>query len=209
MAAATAADTMTEHDPATPGATMNAVFEPAPYKLTVDAYHALAEAGHLREDARVELIEGVIVEMAPIGWPHGRIGGLVNKRLVQAVGERGLVVPNDSLPMRPWNEPQPDLVVYPPDACNDDSERPEAPEVLLVVEISESSLSFDRGRKARVYANGGVREYWVVDVAGERVEVRRAPSDGAWTQTRIAQRGDLLDIEALPGISLAVDALFR
>ena len=73
-----------------------AIHEPAPYKLTVDAYHALAKAGHLREDARVELIDGVILEMAPIGWPHGRIGGRVTRELVRAVGDRGFVVPNDS-----------------------------------------------------------------------------------------------------------------
>jgi Uma2 family endonuclease len=190
------------------GAQVSAVHEPAPYKLTVDAYHALAEAGHLREDARVELIDGVIVEMSPIGWPHGRIGAMVNRLLVGAVGERGLVAPNDSLPMRPWNEPQPDLVVYPAHALRPGSDRPQAPEVLLVVEVSESSLSFDRGRKASVYARGGVREYWVVDCAGERVEVRRTPRDGAWGETRAMRRGDLLTVEALPGVAIPVEAIF-
>ena len=174
----------------------------------VDAYHALAQSGHLREDARVELIDGVILERAPIGWPHGRIGGRVNRELVRAVGERGFVVPNDSLPMRPWNEPQPDLVVYPASALAESSGRPEAPEVLLVVEVSESSLQFDRGRKAAVYARGGVREDWVVDCASRRVEVRRGPRDGAWTETRVARPGETLEIAALPGATVTVDALF-
>ncbi len=188
--------------------TPQAVDEPAPYRLTVDAYHALAKAGHLREDARVELIDGVILEMVPIGWPHGRIGGRVTRELVRAVGDRGFVVPNDSLPMRPWNEPQPDLVVYPASALDETSDRPGAPEVLLVVEVSESSLQFELGRKAAVYARGGVREYWVVDCAGRRVEVRRGPQDGGWSEIRVARPGETLVIAALPGTTVTVDALF-
>jgi Uma2 family endonuclease len=198
-----------QHDPgAPPVPSSQAAHEPAPYKLTVDAYHALAKAGHLREDARVELIDGVILEMSPIGWPHGRIGGRVTRELVRAVGERGFVVPNDSLPMRPWNEPQPDLVVYPASALDEASARPQAPEVLLVVEVSESSLQFDRGRKAAVYARGGVREYWIVDCAGRRVEVRRGPRGDGWAETRVARPGETLEIGALPGATVDVDALF-
>jgi Uma2 family endonuclease len=198
-----------QHDPgAPPVPSSQAIHEPAPYKLTVDAYHALAKAGHLREDARVELIDGVILEMAPIGWPHGRIGGRVTRELVRAVGDRGFVVPNDSLPIGPWDEPQPDLVVYPSSALEDASDRPRATEVLLVVEVSESSLQFDRGRKAAVYARGRVGEYWIVDCAGRRVEVRRGPSGDGWAETRVARPGETLEIGALPGATVDVDALF-
>lgn len=187
---------------------MSAPFEPAPYKLTVDAFHALAEGGHLPPDARVELIEGVIVETAPIGWPHDRITGRLIRALVLAVGDRALVSPHGSVPMRPWSEPQPDVIVYPGEAMHRDAQRPASDHLLLVVEVAESSLAFDRGRKAGVYARGGIREYWVVDVAGERVEVRRTPHDGRWLQVSVLRRGETLTIDALPGVDIAVDAVF-
>jgi Uma2 family endonuclease len=145
--------------------------------FTVDEYHRMAEAGIRGEDERVELIEGRIVEMNPIGSAHA---WCVN-RLTWIFAGRPDVRVSVQNPVRldRGSEPEPDLVVLRADAPQD---RPLGPsDVLLVVEVADSSLGYDRQVKAPLYARAGIPELWIADLGGDRVEAhrtRRRPATG-------------------------------
>ncbi|MBV8457956.1 MAG: Uma2 family endonuclease [Acetobacteraceae bacterium] len=135
------------------GSTLLARYPAVPRRLlTVDDYHRMGEAGILSEDDRVELIEGELVEMAPIGSEHAASVAALNHLLVLAVGARGLVFPQNPVRLDPHNEPQPDFTVLKPRPDGYRSALPRAEDILLIVEVSASSLGYDRGLKLALYA---------------------------------------------------------
>ncbi len=160
--------------------------------LTVSEYHRMGEAGILTEDDRVELIEGQIIAMAPIGSDHsGTVNGLA-RALILAIGDRGVVAVQNPIRLDDFNEPQPDFSVLRP--REDDYRRsiPRPEDVLLVIEIANSSLRYDRRVKLPLYARHGIPEVWIVDLAGRQVEVFRRPVDEAYTEvSRAGPEGSL------------------
>jgi Uma2 family endonuclease len=180
----------------------------ARHRFTLEDYDRMAAAGILAEDSRVELINGEIVDMAPLGWrhiaQHARLTALFNRRL----GDRAIVWPQGALRIRPDSVPQPDLIVLRPraDEYRDGGPRPE--DVLLVVEISDTSLSFDRTEKMRLYARAGVPEFWVVDIEGYALEVYRDPADDGYRDARRLTDGEIT-LAAFPGLSFSVPGIVR
>lgn len=164
----------------------------------------MVRAGVFGED-RIELLEGVLVEMSPKGWKHEEILAWLTQEFVLALGRRFQVRVQLALTLETTGSaPEPDLAVVGPDAP-----RPNHPaEALLVVEVAASSLRYDRGVKAAVYAVAGIPEYWVVDVVGELVEVRTRPVGGAFQDVREARAGAVLLPGTLPGLSVDVSELF-
>jgi Uma2 family endonuclease len=146
------------------------------HRFDVDDYYRMAEAGILSGDDRVELIEGEIVDMAPIGSAHGGTVVGLTELVARAVAD-GEVLVSVQGPLRldRRNEPQPDLMLLRPRADRYRNEHPTAADVLLLVEVADSSLAFDRGPKLALYAKHGVPEVWIVDLAGRAVEICRAP----------------------------------
>src|SRR5690606_26748569 len=144
---------------------MNAQTEtwPRPHRLTVHDYYRMAEVGLLGPDDRTELIEGEIIDMPPIGDRHADLVRLLTKRLVQAAGDSAEV--SSQLPVRLSlrSEPQPDFAVLKP-RSGGYRQHPTPSDVLLLVEVSDSTLRYDLGRRARLYANHLIPEYWVVDL---------------------------------------------
>ena len=165
----------------------------------------MGEAGIFGEDDRVELMDGEVVEMNPIGWRHARSVRRLNMRLVRAVGETHSVSVQDPITLSDHGEPQPDLVVHkepPPGRL------PGPAEVLVVVEVSDSTLSYDRNVKLPRYARAGIPEVWIVDLQGGAVERYNAPHEDGYRRTERARRGESLASEALPGLIVpANDAL--
>jgi Uma2 family endonuclease len=150
--------------------------------ITVEAYHRMGEVGILAPDERVELIEGEVVEMAPIGNRHSGMVGRLTRLLVHAVGDRALVFVQNPVRLSRTSEPQPDFAVLKPRADDYQSATPRADEVFLLVEIAETSLRYDRELKAPLYAVHGIPELWVIDVA-ERILWRyRDPQPGGYAQ---------------------------
>ena len=175
--------------------------------LTVDDYHRMAEAGILTDDDRVELIEGELVAMAPIGSEHIAASNVLNRMLVVAVGERGVVSVGNPVRLNRLSEPQPDFAVLRPrDDYKTMLPRPE--DTMLAVEVSNTSLAYDRNIKLALYARSGIPEVWIVNLAAEAVEVYRAPAEDGYTVVIRAGRSDGLTIAALPGVSLPVSAIF-
>jgi hypothetical protein len=174
-------------------------------RFTVDEYHRMAEAGILAEDDRVELIEGEIVEMSPIGSRHAACVKRMTSLFYRQVGQKAIVSVQDSIRLTGHSEPQPDLALLKPRPDFYAKAHPGPEDVLLVVEVAETSPDYDRTVKVPLYARSGVPEVWLVDLAGEGVEVYRQPSPQGYREVRQARRGQRLTPEAFPDVELAVD----
>ena len=187
---------------------MSAMVEPVLHKLSIEAFNALWRAGHLGEGDRVELIDGLILDMAPIGRPHMSLVNRLTRWLVNAVGDRGVVSVQNSIVLPPWSQPQPDLAVLAPAFFALRGDLPQARDVLLLIEVADTSLAFDRGRKRALYAREGIAEYWVVDVAGCAIDVYREPSPDGYRSHRRLVEGERAAMRALDGVEFDVVELF-
>jgi len=172
-------------------------------RFTVAEYHRLAEVGILHEDDPVELIEGRIVEMSPIGSRHI---WCVND-LTALFSQRRDVRMSVQNPVRlgERSEPEPDFVLLRPNTSH--RRTPEPLDVLLVVEVADSSLEYDTQVKSALYARAGIPEMWIADLGGQRIEVRREPSPDGYRLIRIAVRGQRIAPAFAPDFEIEVDAI--
>jgi Uma2 family endonuclease len=146
---------------------------PEQRRISVAEYHRMVEVGILGEDDRVELLEGVLVAMPPMGEPHSWSIQELTHIIVRALPEGYRARPQLPVTLGNYSEPQPDLAVV---ALRDDDPHTDHPEsALLVIEVAVSSLRYDRNAKGPVYARWGIPEYWIVDVDGRAVEVHTDP----------------------------------
>jgi Uma2 family endonuclease len=181
---------------------MSALFTPVRYKLSVAEFHKLGDAGILSEDARVELIDGELIEMAPIGPRHASaVDTLVELLAPQAPGRFRLSTQNP-LSLPPRSEPQPDLMLLRLREDRYASSLPVAADVLLLIEVADRSADYDRGPKLALYAQAGIREYWLVDLAAVRLEAYRAPGREGYGQRLELGVSDTVSPEALPAVAL-------
>lgn len=177
-------------------------------RFTVEEYHRMGEAGILSEDERVELIEGEIVEMTPIGSRHAGYVIHLNHLFSKALGDRALVSVQNPVRLSEITEPEPDLTLLRPRADRYIEFLPRPDDVLLLVEVAESRLEKDLKIKVPLYARAGICEVWVIDIEERVVEVhRRASPDGYQVQQRFA-RGDSIRLEPLPDLEILADELF-
>ncbi len=176
-------------------------------RLTVDEYHRLGEVGILTEDDRVELIEGELVAMAPIGSEHIASTNALNRLLVLAVGDRGVVSVRNPVRLTRHTEPQPDFTVLRPHA---DYRRtmPRPEDTMLAVEVANTSLAYDRTVKLALYARSFIPEVWIVNLTTTEVEVYRSPVADRYTAVTRAGRSDVLTISTFPGVQIPVAAIF-
>ncbi len=176
-------------------------------RLTVDEYHRMGEAGILTEDDRVELIEGELVAMAPIGSEHIATSNALNRLLVLAVGDQGIVSVGNPVRLTRYSEPQPDFsVLKPRDGYRTMLPRPE--DTMLAVEVANTSLDYDRKVKLALYARSGIPEVWIVNLTAGEVEVYRSPVADSYTSVTRAGGSDTLTIEAIPGVLIQVARIF-
>jgi Uma2 family endonuclease len=179
----------------------------APARYTCEQYLGLVADGVLTPDDKVELLEGVIVAMPPSNLPHDAGVGRVSIALFRAVGERAVVRVQLSLVAGPHSLPEPDVAVVPGVIADYDHHRPT--KALLVVEVSDSSLKQDRLTKGGIYAAAGVPEYWIVNLPGDCVEVRRVPEPNArrYASITVVRRGEVIELIKVPGVRVGVDDL--
>ena len=179
------------------------------HKLSVEDYYRMADAGILGEDDRVELIEGELIDMAPIGQDHATIVDRLNEALVLACAKRAIVSAQNRLRLNRLNEPQPDFSVLRRRAdFYGTGERAGPSDALLVVEVADGSLRFDRTVKLPLYAQSGVAEVWLVDVKRRSVETYRRPVGDRYSETSVHVRGEALALSAAPEIRVQVDEIF-
>ena len=188
---------------------MSAVHEsPRRHRVSAEEFLRMAEAGVFDPEARLELIEGEIVEMAPIGQPHAAVVATLHELLVLQLSKRAFVWSQSGLVLSEWSVPQPDLAVLARRADNYRNANVTPGDVLLAIEVADTSFAFDKGRKAQLYASHGVRELWVVDVRGERVLVFRNPRAVGYALLDTYSGNDELHALALPDLRLTVAQIF-
>ena len=173
--------------------------------FNVDEYYRMIDAGILSEDDRVELIEGEVIKMSPIGKLHAACVKRLNELFVFLVGRTAIVSVQDPIRLSDFSEPQPDLALL---KRRDDfysSGHPTPDDVLLVVEVADSSVQYDRVIKMPLYARSGIPEAWLVDVARDLVEVYARPVNGQYQDFLEARRGETLTLSSLPNLAISVD----
>ena len=165
-----------------------------PYRFAVDEFARMGEAGIFTEDDRVELIDGAVLEMTPIGPPHAWIVGRLTELLVTRLAGRAYVSIQNPIRLDRHTEPQPDLVVARRRRSGYTDRHPDADDVLLVVEVADSSLRHDRDQKAPRYGRAGIPETWLVDPAVGTVTVCSDPGPDGYARAQVRRRGDGLRI---------------
>lgn len=173
--------------------------------FTVEEYHRMVPAGILTEDDRAELIEGEIVEMAPIGSRHAACVDRLNHRFTRQLGPDVIARVQNPICLGEHSEPQPDVTLLRPRADFYARAHPGPEEVLLLVEVAETSPEYDRDVKLPLYARAGIAEVWLVVLSEEGIEIYRQPSSQGYGEVRRVGRGGSLAPLAFPELVLAVD----
>lgn len=158
------------------------------HRLTADEYQELGRAGILREDDRVELLDGEVVRKVTIGPRHNGAVSRLARHMTFAVGDEALVQVQGSVRLDAYTEPEPDIALLKPRADFYASALARPIDILLIVEVAESSLALDATLKADLYARTGVPEYWLVDVNARAVIIHSLPVDGRYQ--RVEYRAD-------------------
>jgi Uma2 family endonuclease len=179
------------------------------WRFTVDDFHRMGEVGILDEDDRVELIDGEIIAMSPIGFRHARIVNNLNRLLVTRAGDRSTVSVQNPLVLSDYGEPQPDVVLLTGDGPRD--HLPTPADILLVVEVSDTTLAYDLNVKLPRYARAGVPEVWIVDVAGDAFERFTDPKQetGQYASRERFGRDDEIHSATLPDLRIPVQEALR
>jgi Uma2 family endonuclease len=154
---------------------------PPRHRITVEHFYRMAEVGVFAEDERVELIDGEIIDVPPMGHHHAGVVEYLAQLLTTSVGSSAIVRPQLPLRLGQYSEPLPDIVVAKPREDRYFRAHPTAADVWLVVEVSSTTVRFDRNVKVPMYGRHGVEEVWVLDVGDEHVHRYRAPQDGRYT----------------------------
>ena len=178
------------------------------YSFTVDEFAKMGEAGIFTEDDRVELIDGEIREMAPIGSLHAGIVDRLTVTLVELLRRSAIVRVQNPVQLDQHNEPQPDISIL---ASRDDyytTGHPEPRDTLLVIEVADSSLAYDLHEKAPRYARSMVPEVWVVDLEAEVVRVFTQPGPSGYANERVAARGAAIASTSVEGLRIDVNEVF-
>jgi Uma2 family endonuclease len=184
---------------------MSAVFTPTRYRLSVEDYHKLGTAGILNGESRVELIEGELLEMAPIGSLHAATVARLHELFYEQARDVALVWQQNPVTLQPRSEPQPDLTLLKLRADHYAHALPTAADVLLIVEVSDTTLDYDRGEKLRLYAQHGIPEYWIVDVQAKRVEVYREPLFNGYVRKVELNLQDTVSPQAMLQVRIALE----
>ncbi len=165
-------------------------------------YHRLGEAGILAKDERVELIHGEVLVMSPIGSPHAsRVKRLI-RFFARRLGDEVVIAAQDPLDLAEGSEPEPDFMLLALQEDLYEHSHPDPSDVLLLIEVADSSLSYDEGEKAELYAAHGVAEYWLIDLVRLAVHVHTSPSPVGYRSVVTRRRDDAWSPGLLPGVEV-------
>ena len=176
--------------------------------FTREEYHRMGEVGILKETDRVELIRGEIIQMSPIGRRHYAFVNNLTQLLVTRLGGRAIVAVQGPIALADDTEPEPDLAVIRHRAVPYKEREAFSDDALLLVEVAESSLAYDRSTKLRLYAEAGIPEYWVVDCVRELVEIHRTPSGDRYREVIRVGPGGTVSVQAFPDATLTLAEIF-
>lgn len=176
----------------------------AKHHFTVSEYERMGETGVLPPDARVELIEGEIVEMSPIESPHAACVDLITENLNPQLRGRAIVRTQNPIVLDDFSEPQPDAAVLKLRADRYREAHPRPLDVLLIIEVSDTTVQKDRLVKMPLYARAGIPEALLFDLAGDQVEYYSQPKAGTYQVARTLRRGERFESASMPGHALDI-----
>jgi Uma2 family endonuclease len=175
--------------------------------FNVDEYYRMAEVGLLSPDDRVELIEGEIIEMSPIGSTHAgtvdRSSAFLNRKL----GDTVIVRVQNPVRLNDFSEPQPDLALLKPRKDFYANSHPGPEDVLVVIEVADTSVAYDRNVKLPLYARAGIPEAWLMVLPKDVIEVHSQPKNGKYQKVQRLKHGKTLVSPTIPGLSCKVEDL--
>ena len=181
---------------------------PVRYKLDVDAYQRMGAAGILSEDDRVELIEGELIEMAPIGSDHAATVNGMAEALFAAFRDKAIVSVQNPVRIGQYTEPQPDFTVLRMRADRYRTATPGPADVLVLIEVADSSLRYDTKTKRPLYALAGIAEYWIVDLSRRAVVAHRRPEGDRYTEVTVHGSGETLSLTLAPEVAITLTRVF-
>ena len=176
--------------------------------FTREEYHRMGEVGILTERDRVELIRGEIVEMSPIGRRHRAFTDNLNALITPLVSGRAIPSVTNPVALSDDTEPQPDFQLLRRRSVAYKDRDAWAEDALLVIEVADSSLRYDRTTKLRIYAEAGIPEYWVVDCTAETVEVHRGPTADGYRDVSLVAGAATVTLQAFPDVELRTTDIF-
>ena len=179
------------------------------HRFTVEDYYRMAETGVLRPDARVELIEGQILDMSPIGPFHGGVTNRLARLFIKLAQDRWYVSIQTPLRLDEHSEPQPDMMLLKPDPGDYTSHHPEPSDVFLLIEVADTSVGYDRNDKLPAYGRAGIREVWLVNLVESVVEVFGQPHFTGYGTHTLLRAGDKAHPSAFPDIAIDVATVLQ
>ncbi|HSB69946.1 MAG TPA: Uma2 family endonuclease [Candidatus Methylomirabilis sp.] len=174
-------------------------------RFTVEEYYRMGEAGILRDDERVELMEGEIVMLTPIGSEHAASLNRLNRLWASRLAHRAIMSIQNPVRLSPASQFQPDLALLRPRPDFYRKSHPEPADVLLLIEVADTTVEKDRRLKIPLYAKSGIQESWLLDLPADRIHVYRQSRTEGYQDVHSHSRGQLLTPEAFPDITLSVD----
>jgi Uma2 family endonuclease len=181
--------------------------EIARYSFTAEEFERMGEAGIFRQGARLELIEGEIIEMSPIGSLHAACVNFLSRLLNRLFGDNHIVATQNPIHLNDFSEPQPDVSLL---RWRDDYYRnahPTPADVLLLIEVADTTVVKDKTIKLPLYARAGIPEAWLVNIPEERVEIYSGPSGGVYQRVEVFGRGTEARSHTLKGLVVSVSEL--
>jgi Uma2 family endonuclease len=175
--------------------------------FNVHEYRQMEEAGILSRRERVELIYGEILIKSMPGPPHSASVDRTNRVMGRLMGDRAIIRTQGAVGLDEWSEPEPDVVLLRPKDDFYASKHPTPADIMLIVEVSDSSLKFDSGPKARLYAEAGISEYWIVDIPNDNVRVYSDIHEKTYRSVRQYRRSDMISPMLFPDCTIAADTL--
>jgi Uma2 family endonuclease len=177
--------------------------------IAVDEYYRMGEVGILRPDERVELLNGRIIEMPPIGPRHNYIVAALHAMLVMLLDDRAVPLCQGPVRLDHFSEPQPDIAVVRAPRERYLDTHPTPADAVFVIEVSDATLAYDRGEKLKAYARAAISEYWIVDIRHQRVDVYTEPEGDRYQSHAVVLPGESLAARAFPNDSIEVNAIFQ
>jgi Uma2 family endonuclease len=159
-------------------------------KFTVEQYHKMADVGILTEDDRVELINGEIIEMSPIGLKHAATVNRLTNLLPKKLGDKAIVSIQNPIQLNDNSEPQPDIALLKPRADFYETKIPTTEDILLIIEVADTTINYDRNIKIPLYAENGILEVWLVDINNQSLTIYHQPTQQGY---QIKQTLDITD----------------
>lgn len=175
--------------------------------FTVSDYARMRESGILTEDDRVELIDGMIHTMSPIGPHHAAVVTRLVKLLTSLAADEAIVSPQNPVQLNDLTEPQPDLSILHPRDDFYAQAHPTPDDIMIVIEVADTTLQFDREEKLPRYAAAGIPEAWIVNLAQQCIEQYTAPANGRYAQMQPVRFGDQLTSATLPQLTFNTTAV--